>query len=205
MKVRRGGVGTHFCIHKYFFDRNLSWKAIRDEEIEAEALHLSKSVGEPDLAEDEDIQDIQPLTFTPIDARHLSSLPLISARVVRLLKASKNHIHASNNMLITLVRCPSFSTLVISPFLQGFSNPTKTDRRFFQSRIRDMIQQRVIEKVIVPNNKKKLPNTAVKCFRLVEDAPSLSLDSAVVISDLEDDIEDNDLGWLFIMCGSYIS
>jgi oxalate---CoA ligase len=117
VKVRRGGVGTHFCIHKYFFSRNLSWKAIRDEEIEAEALKLSKPMGEPDLVEDEDTQDLQPLTFTPIDARHLSSLPLISARVVRLLKASKNHIHASNNMLITLVRCSSFliiSNLIIS-------------------------------------------------------------------------------------------
>ena len=111
MKVRRGGVGTHFCIHKYFFNRNLSWKAIRDEEFEAETLQLSKIMGEPDVVEDEDFQDLQPLTFTPIDARHLSSLPLISARVVRLLKASKNHIHASNNMLITLVRC-SVSSII---------------------------------------------------------------------------------------------
>lgn len=107
MKVRRGGVGTHFCIHKYFFSRNLSWKAIRDEEIEAETSKLSKLMGEPDLVEDEEVQGSQPLTFTPIDARHLSSLPLVSARVVRLLKASKNHIHASNNMLITLVRSSS--------------------------------------------------------------------------------------------------
>ena len=59
-----------------------------------------------------------------------------------------------------------------------------------------MIQQHIIEKVIVPNNKKKVPNTAVKCFRLVEDGPFPLLDSAVVISDLEDDIEDSDLGWL---------
>ena len=65
-----------------------------------------------------------------------------------------------------------------------------------------MIQQRIIEKVIVPNNKKKVPNTAVKCFRLVEDVPSPLLDSAVVISDFEDDIEDSDLGWLFMLRGS---
>lgn len=89
----------------------MSWKAIRDEEIEAEALNLSKSMGEPDLLEDEDVQGPQSLTFTPIDARHLSSLPLISARVVKLLKASKNHIHASNNMLITLVRYSSFAII----------------------------------------------------------------------------------------------
>ena len=55
-----------------------------------------------------------------------------------------------------------------------------------------MIQQHIIEKVIVPNNKKKVPNTSVKCFRLVEDSPLL--DGAVVVSDLEDDMEDSDLG-----------
>jgi hypothetical protein len=62
-----------------------------------------------------------------------------------------------------------------------------------------MIQQHTIEKVIVPNNKKKVPNTAVKCFRLVEDTPSPLLDGVVVVSDLEDDIEDSDLGWLFMI------
>lgn len=126
VKVRRGGVGTHFCIHKYFFGRSLSWKAIRDEEIEAETLNLNKSMGEPDLVENEDVQGSQSLTFTPIDARHLSSLPLISARVVRLLKASKNHIHASNNMLITLVRYSSFSIIISN--LIGFPGLFKSNK-----------------------------------------------------------------------------
>ncbi|KAG6891388.1 hypothetical protein C0992_007611 [Termitomyces sp. T32_za158] len=49
----------------------------------------------------------------------------------------------------------------------GFANPTKTDRRFFQSRIREMIQQGVIEKVVVPSNKRKSLNASVKCFRLI--------------------------------------
>lgn len=62
-----------------------------------------------------------------------------------------------------------------------------------------MIQQHIIEKVIVPNNKKKVPNTAVKCFRLVEDVPSPLLDGAVVVTDLEDDVEDSDLGWLSLI------
>lgn len=104
VKVRRGGVGTHFCIHKYFFERSSSWKAIRDEEIQAEALQVKNQGSDDDFGEDDDdIEDPESLNFTPIDARHLSSLPLISARVIRLLKASKNHMHASNNMLITLV------------------------------------------------------------------------------------------------------
>lgn len=102
VKVRRGGVGTHFCIHKYFFERSPSWKAIRDEETQAEERNNFQ--GEVDRHEDTENQvEVPPLDFSPIDARHLSSLPLISARVVKLLKASKNNMHASNNMLITLV------------------------------------------------------------------------------------------------------
>ena len=105
MKVRRGGVGSHFCIHRYFFERNPSWKAIRDEETQAENLQVKIQHPEVDfMQEDFDVEDPNSLNFTPIDARHLSSLPLISGRVIRLLKASKNHMHASNNMLITLVR-----------------------------------------------------------------------------------------------------
>lgn len=126
MKVRRGGVGTHFCIHKYFFERNSSWKAIRDEEDQAansQSKDQSISIQGLDKfpEEDSDTEDSDSLNFTPIDARHLSSLPLISARIIRLLKASKNHIHASNNMLITIVG--SFSIIarrcVLRKLLKG--------------------------------------------------------------------------------------
>jgi len=101
VKVRRGGVGTHFCIHKYFFDRNPSWKAIRDEEREAETRTTAHE--DLDMEETDAQQESQDLNFTPIDARHLSSLPLISGRLVKLLKASQNNMHASSNILITLV------------------------------------------------------------------------------------------------------
>ncbi|KAF9478011.1 hypothetical protein BDN70DRAFT_809556 [Pholiota conissans] len=179
VKVRRGGIGTHFCIHKYFFERSSSWKAIRDEEAQAENSHAKTQQFEQDLAEgDGDIEDPNSLNFTPIDARHLSSLPLISGRVIKLLKASKNYIHASNNMLITL----------------GFSNPTKTDRRFFQSRIREMIQQGLIEKVVVPNNRKKSLNTSVKCFRLVKQDVSAAAQTGLAVSDVDDDMDDVFLG-----------
>lgn len=79
--------------------------SIRDEEMQAENLQVKIQHPEVDFTrEDFDVEDPNSLNFTPIDARHLSSLPLISGRVIRLLKASKNHMHASNNMLITLVR-----------------------------------------------------------------------------------------------------
>ncbi|KAK2461682.1 hypothetical protein APHAL10511_006145 [Amanita phalloides] len=145
IKVRRGGVGTHFCIHKYFFERNPSWKAIREEEIDAGEGQRTKNIGEE--AEEGTVN----LDFSPIDARHLSSLPLVRARVVKLLQVAKNQIHPSNNMLVTI----------------GFANPTKTDRRFFQSRIRELLQQGIVEKVVVPSRRRKSGSAYVKCLRLV--------------------------------------
>lgn len=101
VKVRRGGVGTHFCIHKYFYDRSSDWQAIREEETLAEeATRRGDMVPE---VEEEEETNAQALHFTPIDSRHLSSLPLVKARIVKLLKTSQNNIHASNNLLITLV------------------------------------------------------------------------------------------------------
>ncbi|KAF9458331.1 hypothetical protein BDZ94DRAFT_1270875 [Collybia nuda] len=176
VKVRRGGVGTHFCIHKYFFDRSPSWKAIRDEEFRAEGSHkiLESREMEPLGGEDDSSANVYSLDFTPIDARHLSSLPLIRARVVKLLKASRNQMHASNNMLITL----------------GFSNPTKTDRRFFQSRIREMILQGLIEKVVVPSNRKKSAGASVKCFRLVTEGQNKRVDEDGIVVQSQDGEED---------------
>ncbi|KAG6814043.1 hypothetical protein H0H92_003893 [Tricholoma furcatifolium] len=179
VKVRRGGVGTHFVIHRHFFDRSPHWKAIREEENQAE--NFQKTATEAtviDIDDDEEKStDVQSLDFTPIDARHLSSLPLVRGRVVKLLKASKNQMHASNNMLITI----------------GFANPTKTDRRFFQSRIREMIQQGVIEKVVVPSNKRKSVNSSVKCFRLVSKDREPDVEGVVVQSQDGDD-DEKDVG-----------
>ncbi|KAJ7139701.1 hypothetical protein C8R44DRAFT_694295 [Mycena epipterygia] len=157
VKVRRGGVGSHFCIHKYFFDRSASWKAIREEETRATAESEAPLQANPTVVQDEDgsVLDIKGLNFSPIDARHLSSMPLVKARVIKLLKASKNLMHASNNMLIAL----------------GFAHPTKTDRRFFASRTRELVEQRVIENVFVPSKRKGAANGGVKCFRLVSADP----------------------------------
>ncbi|KAJ3864146.1 hypothetical protein EV359DRAFT_41641 [Lentinula novae-zelandiae] len=151
VKVRRGGVGTHFVIHRYFFDRSPSWKAIRDEEVRAEVISRSTDVPTVEGQEDEETTDVSPLGFTPIDSRHLSSLPLVRGRIVKLLKASTNNMHVSNNMIVIL----------------GFAHPTKTDRRFFHRRVQELIQQGVVEKVLVPSKKKKTKVASVLCLRLV--------------------------------------
>ncbi|KAJ6574623.1 hypothetical protein B0H19DRAFT_1124959 [Mycena capillaripes] len=170
VKVRRGGVGSHFCIHRYFFDRSEFWKGIRDEETLAAGAE-APSPATPTVDQEEDGAPPEPsgLHFSPIDARHLSSMPLVKARIIKLLKASKNSMHASNNMLIAI----------------GFARPTKTDRRFFASRTRELVEQRVIENVFVPSRKKNATTgTGVKCFRLVSadpDQAAMSAAEAVVV------------------------
>lgn len=101
--MRRGGVGTHFVIHKYFYERSCSWKAIREEEQEAENHGMKTEDHDVKDADMTDLNQTKQLNFTPIDARHLSSYPLISQRVIKLLLASKNHMHASKDMLMILV------------------------------------------------------------------------------------------------------
>lgn len=49
---------------------------------------------------------------------------------------------------------------------QGFFNPTKTDRRFFQSRLRELIENRVVERVMVPSAIRSGP-ASVPCIRLI--------------------------------------
>jgi hypothetical protein len=51
--------------------------------------------------------------------------------------------------------------------LQGFANPTRPDRRFFQARLRELVAEGVIERVAVPNHQRKGTTTYVKCLRLV--------------------------------------
>jgi len=55
-----------------------------------------------------------------------------------------------------------------------------------------MIQQGLIEKVMVPSNKKKSPNTSVKCFRLVarSEGASTLQDGGNISCDPEDDMDD---------------
>ncbi|KAJ7462797.1 hypothetical protein B0H11DRAFT_2054384 [Mycena galericulata] len=172
VKVRRGGVGSHFVIHKYFFDRSESWKEIREEETRAaaEAEETPRTTSTDVQEEDRSVVDLQSLDFSPIDARHLSSMVLVKGRVIKLLKASKNLMHASNNMLLAI----------------GFARPTKTDRRFFASRTRELVEQRIIETVIVPSKRKGAVNGGVKCFRLVS-ADQTAKEGVIVQPQLDDD------------------
>jgi hypothetical protein len=59
-----------------------------------------------------------------------------------------------------------------------------------------MIQQGLIEKIVLPSNKKKSPNTSVKCFRLLARSGDASTpqDGENVSCDQDDDTDDVALG-----------
>ncbi|KAL1739503.1 hypothetical protein HDZ31DRAFT_26240, partial [Schizophyllum fasciatum] len=173
VKVRRGGVGTHFVIHKYFFERSPSWQAIREEELRAQDGAKAKAAQSDDpVDEDPAMADWHNLNFSPIDARHLSSYPLVRNRVVSLLKASRNHMHATTNLLIRI----------------GFAHPTKTDRRFFQSRIREMETEGLIDRVTAPSTGKT--TGVIKCLRLLKDGKPENLPEGIIVQTTEDDEDD---------------
>jgi len=52
-----------------------------------------------------------------------------------------------------------------------------------------MVQQGLVEKVVVPSNKKKSQSKSVKCFRLVKQT-STPMDSGLVLSDPDEDMDD---------------
>ena len=49
-------------------------------------------------------------------------------------------------------------------------NPPRTDRRFFRSRLRELMDQGFIEKVHVPHaDQRRFPDKKVPCIRLITD------------------------------------
>lgn len=67
-------------------------------------------------------------------------------------------------------------------------HPTKTDRRFFQTRLRELIQQGVIERVLVPSSNAR--DRTIKCIRLMTPDNQLPEGSVVVRQDAEEEEKD---------------
>jgi oxalate---CoA ligase len=93
--------------------------------MEGEATNVSIDI--EDISSDSetgyDTQGVQ--KFSPIDARHLSSLPLVKGRIIRLLKRSKNQMHAAQNLLVTIVGSPFQSTISASLMVLGILEPNQ--------------------------------------------------------------------------------
>ncbi|KAI0344000.1 hypothetical protein BDW22DRAFT_1355246 [Trametopsis cervina] len=154
-KRKKSGVGANFCIHKYFFERSEIWKGVLAEEGKLRQLMVKKEEEDDGDMDMDDMDDaasgpsstIVQIQFDPIDSRHLSSLAIVKDRVEKLLRNSPHYMHSAQNLLPTI----------------GFLNPVKTDRRFFQTRLRELIAQGFIDKVHVPKPDGRL----VPCIRLL--------------------------------------
>lgn len=96
--------------------------------------------------------------------------------------------------------------------MQGFLNPTKTDRRFFQSRVRELIEQGIIERVAVLDHNPKSTTSKIPCLRLItnEEQSHISQEQEheeAVVQDPggEEDVVDNSSGMIFRMRPPYES
>ncbi|KAH8100488.1 hypothetical protein BXZ70DRAFT_937413 [Cristinia sonorae] len=169
-KRKKAGVGSHVLIHKYFFDRSPVWQTLLAEEAELADIDLLKAEGEPD----DGVDDISPadITFEPIDLRFLSSLPIVKSRVVKLLQASPHQTSPAHNLITRIGFTPA----------KG-----KTDRRFFMTRMRELMAQGVIEKVQAPHPRKK--SGYIPCFRLLSAG-----DDKVAEEEAEDETQEDDAG-----------
>lgn len=99
LKLRRGGVGSHFCVHKYFYENSELWKAVREEE-----RRLQARPGDNEEAESGD-GPVDAADFTgPIDAKHLASLSILRFRIASLLEGCRNKMHPCFNLILAIVR-----------------------------------------------------------------------------------------------------
>ena len=101
MKLRQPGVSTNICVHKYFYERSPIWQQVSTEEKEAVSKEADGDSEEDDGGEE--TKPFVPVNFDPIDARHLSSLPVIKSRLAKLLKNCPHQMHTSNNLIVKIV------------------------------------------------------------------------------------------------------
>jgi oxalate---CoA ligase len=123
LKLRTAGQSMNIAIHRHFWERSPTWQRIHAEELEAaeapdtEKKQSGSAENEMDLEEGAE-EEPNKVKFDPIDSRYLSSAPLIRSRIIKLLKSTKNSIHAYPNLLLAIVR--------FSPFASSCRNTTMT-------------------------------------------------------------------------------
>lgn len=66
----------------------------------------------------------------PIAGSEVTNVPLLRARLVRLLLDSPNHTRPFSNLILAC----------------GYADPVKNDRRFFTSRVHDLISDGTLQK-----------------------------------------------------------
>ncbi|KAI0757275.1 hypothetical protein C8Q80DRAFT_1132805 [Daedaleopsis nitida] len=177
VKLRQPGVSTNICVHKYFYERSPIWQQVSAEEKKAVSEEQAKD-GDGDSEDDSDQEETKPLApvhFDSIDARHLSSLPVLKSRLTKLLKNCPHYMHTSHNLMAKI----------------GFVNPNRTDRRFYRSRLRELMDEGLIEKVLVPHaDRKNFPDRKVPCIRLITNDPDAQVKGEEVAPIEVDEVEE---------------
>ena len=65
-------------------------------------------------------------------------------------------------------------------------NPTRTERRFFRSRLRELMDEGFIEKVNVPHaDRKRFPDKKVPCIRFLKNDATSQAQEEVVPEDTD--------------------
>jgi oxalate---CoA ligase len=179
---------------KKFYDRSLLWQRIIGEKDDEPAP----------LDAAEDSEKLEAFgAEEPGTADLVANVPLVRHRVLKLVERSTNQIHQYNNMIVSAVSLWFLVNHILSTESapQGFANPTKSQRRFFTSRLNDMIQEGLLEKMGVPTDR----GTAI-CVKLTDKGreslvkqtsqdPGLDLDKSVDDNVMQAEIEDGELVW----------
>jgi hypothetical protein len=104
LKLRQGGTAQNVAIHKYFYERSDYWKDIREEasRLDSKATQDDADMGVPD-DDDDDLPAAPSVQLGAFDDRHLSSLPIVRARIIELLSKCTNNVHSTRNLLVSMV------------------------------------------------------------------------------------------------------
>jgi hypothetical protein len=106
LKLRQGGTAQNIGLHKYFYERSEYWKEVREEASRLEPQAASGDGSTNAIANEDVNEDLQPQTSIQLgnfDNRHLSSLPIVRARIVELLSRCTNNLHSARNLLVSMV------------------------------------------------------------------------------------------------------
>ena len=114
------GTSQNWVIHKRWADSIRIWTSETPTHGEEEALDVTQ--GAPVQLTDD------PTIFIP--GSEVTNVPLLQARLVRLLLDSPKHTRPFSNLILAC----------------GYANPAKKDRRLFTSRIHDMISDGTLQK-----------------------------------------------------------
>ncbi|EJD04259.1 uncharacterized protein FOMMEDRAFT_106841 [Fomitiporia mediterranea MF3/22] len=177
VKLRRGGNSQNFCVHKYVFDRSSAWKNVREEELRAQEESAEADRQDSNIT-GAGTGSLQLPHFDPIDTRHLTSLNILRQRLTKLLKHSLNYTQPYANISMKI----------------GFRPRSRTDRRFFIARLKELINEGAIEKFFMTSQN---PDTTQNKQLYIRLAPSdragsvAASEKGVKIADEEEDMIDN--------------